>query len=235
MKKILIYILLAGFTFLSCSKSANEEDQKTDIATLRTTITIKDLNNWETDTEIFIVAYNTGKQKEAIYKKKLEKPLSNTLNIECTDISIGPYTNIQIEVTKDGTTKIMQYYGNTFIKSGNNILDNKNMNLDGPAPNFYFSKIQDGIFNSSCIQCHSNILKEAELDLSNDQAYNSLVNINSNKNSNIKLVIPKDMENSFLYVVLKDKGNLKQLHATKVNLEQLKLIEDWIKEGAKEE
>lgn len=235
MKKILIYILLAGFTFLSCSKSTNEEDNKTDIATLRTTITIKDLDNWETDTEVFIAAYNTGKQKEAIYKKKLEKPISNNLNIECTDISIGAYTNIQIEVTKNGTTKIMQYYGNTFIKLGNNILYNKNMNLDGPAPKFYFSKIQDKIFNSSCIQCHSNVLKEAELDLSNNEAYKSLVNINSNINSKIKLVTPKDVRNSFLYIILKDEGNLKQLHASKINPVQLKLIEDWIKEGAKEE
>ena len=31
--------------------------------------------------------------------------------------------------------------------------------------------MQDRIFNSSCIQCHSNVLKEAELDLSNNQGY----------------------------------------------------------------
>lgn len=235
MKKIFTYIIVVGLTLTSCSKSSSEEGSKTDIANLTGSITIKDLNNWDINTKVIIAAYNTGKQKAVIYKKELSKPSYNTLDIECNGISIGGYTNIQIEVIKNGKTKVMQYYGNTFIKMGNNILANKIMSIEGPAPHFYFTKIQEGIFNSSCVQCHSNTLKEAELDLSTGKSFKALVNIDSNKDDNIKLVTPTDIDNSFLYQVLKDKGNLTQLHATKLNSKQLKLIENWIKEGAKKE
>jgi hypothetical protein len=99
-----------------------------------------------------------------------------------------------------------------------------------PTENVKFSTDIQPIFTSTCVSCHPN---SGNLDLTNGNAYNNIVNVNASGYSG-KLIIPNDVENSILYKKIDGSrvfGSNMPL-GTSLSSGQINTIKQWIIEGA---
>lgn len=102
-----------------------------------------------------------------------------------------------------------------------------------------YATIQTQIFDKQCAQCHSGSAWAASLNLNDGVSYDEMLNVASSKVAGKARVTPGDADNSVLYealatsVSLDDgwKHNHSNIMATDYN--GLKLIKDWIDDGAK--
>jgi hypothetical protein len=96
---------------------------------------------------------------------------------------------------------------------------------EGNSDVFTFAEIQSRVFNSSCAfsGCHDSSTKQAGLDLSDGNAYTSLVNVASSQSSSMMRVNPGDSAKSYL---------IKKLAGDALNQETIHKIEVWIDDGA---
>jgi len=96
--------------------------------------------------------------------------------------------------------------------------------------NVSFANDVQPIFEQSCISCHPN---SGNLDLTNDNAYNQLVNVNAS-GYNAKRVVPGDAENSVLYKKIDDSGvyGSNMPLGSSLSSTQINTIKQWINEGA---
>ena len=99
-----------------------------------------------------------------------------------------------------------------------------------------FSDIQRQVFNTSCASsgCHSGSSVQANLNLSEGNSYNNLVNKQSLLNPTFFRVKPGDSENSFLIKMLKNNGNgsSQMPPAGKLSNAVIDSIAAWINNGA---
>ena len=102
-----------------------------------------------------------------------------------------------------------------------------------------FGSINHCIFQNtaiSCAQCHASSTATAHLDLSEKNAYSSLVNVDAYKCDTLKRVLPGSADKSFLYHVVTDGGGIHYNHNGLFGdyAAFLTIIKDWINGGAKE-
>lgn len=102
-----------------------------------------------------------------------------------------------------------------------------------------FAAINDGLFHNTtvnCAQCHSSDHAAANLDMTRENAYNSLVGVTAHKNSDYMRVKPGDADASYLYKVLAEGPD--EVHYSHVALmadhqTMLDVLKAWIDGGAK--
>jgi len=100
-----------------------------------------------------------------------------------------------------------------------------------------FSSIEENVFRPRCALsgCHGSDTKEANLDLSTQNAYNNLVNVQSILSTQgFKRVNPGDSETSFLIKALDGSNPVKMpLGETPLDASTVAIIAQWIDDGAK--
>lgn len=99
-----------------------------------------------------------------------------------------------------------------------------------------FATVIQAIFNANCVGggCH-NATASAGLNLSQGQAYNNLVNVDSTSESNFKRVLPNDAQNSYIVMKLEGRqtvGSPMPLNRTSLTTVQIQNIKNWINKGA---
>ena len=104
--------------------------------------------------------------------------------------------------------------------------------IDDPS----FSTVIQAIFNANCVGggCH-NATASAGLNLSQGQAYNNLVNVDSTSDANFKRVLPNDAQNSYIVVKVEGRqtvGSRMPLNRTPLTTVQIQNIKNWINKGA---
>ncbi len=92
------------------------------------------------------------------------------------------------------------------------------------------------IFNANCVSggCH-NATASAGLNLSQGQAYNNLVNVDSTSEPTFKRVLPNDAQNSYLVMKIEGRQNVggrMPLNRTPLSTVQIQNIKNWINKGA---
>lgn len=100
-----------------------------------------------------------------------------------------------------------------------------------------YTAIQQHIFNTTCAACHGGReTAAAGLYLTDGRSHDALVNQPSSRVENGTLVIPGDAENSVLHKVVNE-GNAAHLSFSHEHMiassALLKLIDNWINDGAK--
>ena len=98
-----------------------------------------------------------------------------------------------------------------------------------------FSDINSTIFQTSCAfsGCHASNTKQAGLDLSSANAYNSLVGVPSTQNPGMKRVDPGNSANSYILKKLKGDGTTRMpLRQAALSQEKIDMITAWIDAGA---
>jgi len=100
-----------------------------------------------------------------------------------------------------------------------------------PTENISFSKNIQPVFNSSCIACHPS---SGNLDLTAENSYNSIVNVEASGYNGI-LIVPEDPDNSVLYKKIDGSGLFGSNMPPGYNLteNQVEMFRIWIEEGAK--
>lgn len=105
---------------------------------------------------------------------------------------------------------------------------------DGPT----FTQIQDNIFTTSCALsgCHTGTFPPQGLNLSEGQAYASLVNVAAQEVQGLLRVKPGDPNNSYLVMKITGAagiaGGRMPLGRTPLSDAQIQMIRDWIENGA---
>ncbi len=99
---------------------------------------------------------------------------------------------------------------------------------------FTFAEIQSQVFNSSCAVsgCHASSTKRAGLDLSDGNAYTSLVNVASSQNSSMMRVNPGNSAKSYLIKKLAGDGTSQMPPSGALKPETIDKIKVWIDDGA---
>lgn len=103
-----------------------------------------------------------------------------------------------------------------------------------------FSTIQAQIFSQSCALsgCHAGDSAPLGLDLTEEEAYDNLVNVSSREVPNLLRVEPGNAEDS--YLIIKVRGGNRMAEGTSrmplgrspLSEEDIQLIEEWIDDGA---
>jgi cytochrome c5 len=96
-----------------------------------------------------------------------------------------------------------------------------------------FGDIQKDIFNPSCVSCHSGNNPSAGLDLSENVAYDNLINVESNT-SDYKRVIPFKSEESYLFLSLDGESAPVMPPSGRLSDAKVDSVAAWIDRGAPE-
>jgi hypothetical protein len=102
-----------------------------------------------------------------------------------------------------------------------------------------FEKDIQPVFTDSCVKCHGHNDPKADLDLSDGNAYQSMVNVPSAEVPTMMRVKPGDTAQSYLWLKLqhtapKGSGMPKGMfYSKRLPEDQLSLIKSWIDSGAK--
>jgi len=155
--------------------------------------------------------------------------------ITCVDMALG--------VAAADTCRACDANGDGAVSIGD-IVAAVNAALDGcpkPMP-VGFSGIQDMIFTRSCATafCHDALSYTGNLDLTPEHAYAQLVNVPPDivtaASAGLLRVKPGDPAQSFLLIKLNgpppDQGSRMPLSAAPLSAEQIRLVTDWIVQGA---
>ena len=126
--------------------------------------------------------------------------------------------------------------------------DEKLSDLTGPTPNLQptFASIQREIFQTTdasgrvaCVNCHTNVGRNPPngLNLTEGNAYNSLVNVASPVKAGAIRVIPGDPENSYLIHKLEGRSTIAGLRMPRTSGPfltdgQITVLKRWISIGA---
>jgi hypothetical protein len=106
-----------------------------------------------------------------------------------------------------------------------------------PIANPSFAQdIQTAIFNGSCATggCHD-ATASSNLNLSQGNAYNNLVNVNASQDATKKRVFPADANNSYLVIKIEGRqaiGSRMPLNRSPLSNVRIQTIKNWIDNGA---
>ncbi len=118
--------------------------------------------------------------------------------------------------------------------------DEKLSDLTGPTPNLKptLSSIQSEIFSQRCVSCHTGIGRflPGGMNLTEGNAYASLVGVASIEQPALQRVSPGDPENSYLIHKVENRagitGQRMPLNGTALTDGQILVIKRWIELGA---
>jgi len=93
------------------------------------------------------------------------------------------------------------------------------------------------ILTASCAEanCHSGSYPWMDLNLSGQESYDNLVNSSSKEVSRLKLILPFKPDSSYVIHKIKglqSKGTHMPYKKELLSIEEISLIEEWIKQGA---
>jgi hypothetical protein len=113
----------------------------------------------------------------------------------------------------------------------------------GPEQSISFSKDIQPIFNDNCAfsGCHSGANPRQGMSLETGKSYKNIVNVPSKDVPSVMRVKPSDPENSYLYRKIEGEqskvggsGEQMPLGEAPLSDKEIRIIEKWIAEGAKE-
>lgn len=217
--------LLVAFTLLlSLSNCGGDKDNPKPKLSIKGSLSVSDLQYWPNLEDVMFGLYVKG-EKTPKYKAELTKPSEKDFNFTIRDIEAGTY---QVKLYIEEKTPVFELvdYGEINIQDV--------LSLPKKTITFTtYSRIQKQIFTSKCLVCHGNSEKiAANLDLRADKSYELLVNVQA-KNSEKLRVKPNDVDGSFLIQVMKQINTPFHSAVTKPSDGTRELVENWIKDGAK--
>lgn len=197
------------------------------------------IDSWQGGYNIVVAGFNEESEYSVIQKTIPDAKDSGTsINIELSNISTECKT-IEVCAVNALRAKIVSFY--TF-----NIPDaqrsDDTIHIDaGKIDLRMYSAINKAVFNDdffSCARCHGGSKPTANLDLSSDNSYSNLVNVQSTCKPDAKRVVPGDADNSILYQAITHGADIRYSHPSLFSEDKrarmVSLIKAWIDNGATE-
>ncbi len=196
---------------------------------------ITGLDNWAEGYTIAIAGF-TEDDDYASISKAVQTDKEGNASVIMTNIP-DEVTSVQLCVLDRLRRHVMTFYEADI----EGVRDTIRMEV-GTVNASMFNAIQQSYLSTTCVNCHgaSNRIA-AGLNLTEGNAYEAMVGVDSKKVDGKKIVVPYDAENSLLHMVLNQETvegismNHFDLVSEKNAQTILPLIDSWINNGAKEE
>lgn len=206
--------------------------------TIKLTGTFKSLKSWSGDYSVACACFD-GESDYSIIQKVLP-PESSDSTVQTLIMSGVPTDakTVEIAVVTPLRKRIATLYSYS-IPSFQNYNDTIELNI-GEINVGMFGAINKFLFQNTsvnCARCHASAQSTAHLDLTEKNAYNSLVGTKAYKDSTYVRVKPYDADSSYLYRVLStDVSDIRYNHPSLLSDHNvlLEIIKYWINSGAKE-
>jgi hypothetical protein len=136
-----------------------------------------------------------------------------------------------------GVIAIVIIFATAFLINCNSPAEPETPEPEQPIANPTFAQdIQIAIFNGSCASggCHDTTASGG-LNLSQGNAYNNIVNVNSVQDPTKQRVLPNDANNSYLVVKIEGRqtiGGRMPLNRSPLSNTKIQNIKNWINNGA---
>lgn len=209
------------------------EDEQ-DSYTAHVTATLEGMDKWPTGYMLAIAAF-TDESEYSVIQKQINTA-DGKVDILLTNIPMDA-TSLELCVTNSLRLRIATIVSLPIEKGWDR---QETLKLDAGKQNVgMFAMIQRDIFDGTsynCSSCHGAVNPRASLSLSEGASYQNLVGVASTRVADGTRVVAGHAEKSVLHQVLEE-GNpagLRYDHSPLVNSRVLKLIDDWINNGAKE-
>lgn len=220
-----------SFSFISCDSGDIYEEvtYKNDGIKCEASIIFKNISSWPIDYQVAIAAY---KKEEIIpsISKAIGKPsIGDTTRIELAGIPFDS-DRICISILNKSRKSVTDLYSYN-IQSQE--IDAQNTSLGLLSIDLLnYTRIQNQFF-SNCINCHGGTsFAAADLDLTEGNSYNAIVNVNSKIVKEKKLVTPGIETESFILDILEHSSENISYNHTNVSFnsqeEDIKLLKLWI-------
>ena len=180
-------------------------------------------------TAISLCAFGEDKSKP-LQTQRISKPAEDGKRLKLRLNNVTPDTrSIEVAVISRGLRLVYSYYTSP-VDDSDEPLDLSVGELDLAS----FKRIQAQVFDLNCLSCHGGGSGLAgQLDLRDDVAYKSLVNVKAPLSEEGKnYVTPGNINNSFLLDILENNPVHKDMFNSSGKQEVLALIQGWILGGA---
>lgn len=241
MKKYMLFFAAIWMIVYFCScDDGRIYEQKVDVQrggrAMKLTGRFSGLSNWADGYSVVVAGFN-GKSEYAVITKSLPINVADGTEIVMTLGGIGDdVTALKlcvISILRECVVDFKTIEDEELAAVTDTIM----MNV-GTLDVGMYSTIQSQIFDKKCAICHGETgSASGGLFLTEGKSYHAIVNQPAHKNSDMLLVKPGKAEESFLHLVLNRDGDTSMHHLDLFSEKEqlsLKLIDDWINDGAPE-
>ena len=212
MKLYSLYIMYALFLLfgLGCDEGKIYPDETVDSGrTATVSLSFTGLKAWPKENMLSLCAFGEDKSKP-LQTQRISKPAEDGKRLKLRLNNVTPDTrSIEVAVISRGLRLVYSYYTSP-VDDSDEPLDLSVGELDLAS----FKRVQAQVFDLNCLSCHGGGSGLAgQLDLRDDVAYKSLVNVKAPLSEEGKnYVTPGDINDSFLLDILEDNP----VHKTKI-------------------
>lgn len=210
-----------------------EEEYEKVYVSVSGSFTFKGINAFPENYKVLFVTYRNETDNEPLSYKEIAKPGNDgIINVSFPTLPEGT-KGIGIWLTeKTNNKKIIAFYNKNFEETPTEdiILPSQDINL------LIYNRVQKQVFNQ-CIACHGGGASAASgMYLTEGKSYDNIVNVASSHNAAKMRISPYSTLNSYLMDVLHGQ-ELIAVHSGLSSLkdEDITLVEEWVREGAKKE
>ena len=187
------------------------------------------------DKDSYEILFGTfGDSDVPLVSKNISKPAGETVTVSLSNIPEGSLS-IRLSLAKAGRQAFYTFYEMKLngIPEDDLVIQEQYVNM------ISYERIQRQVFNQ-CIACHgaSEGNPAANLNLMPEYSYDNLINVQSEKNTEKKRVLPDNESKSYLTDVLQEEAGLRYDHSTSISslkTNDIVLLKEWIQAGAKNE
>ncbi len=232
MRKIsCIIFCLSTLLFSSCDEGDITEKNIVSATgkTAKFTANISGVESWPSGYSVVIAGF-TANNTYANISKNIQSSMNEEIVLSGISDNV---TSLEICVINRLRERIVTLYQYDCSQDHNDTII-KNL---GTINAGMFNAIQNKIFTTTCARCHGlGKSAAANLNLTNDSSYVSLVQHESTKSSGKNRVVPNNVEESYLYEVISGNDTILSFNHTNMltNFNDIRLIEKWISNGAEE-
>lgn len=188
-------------------------------------------DSWPSNYTVAVAGFN-DKDQYASITRNLQPDANGHVSLKFTGIPDDVKT-IEVCVINSLRRRIISFYSADAPATTDTIRVNA-----GKLNVGMYAAIQSAVLNKECANCHSGNAWAASLNLTEGHSYADMVNVASHKDPSKVRVLPTDADNSILYETLAtDISTSWQHDHSKIMITksiELKMIKDWINNGAKE-
>jgi uncharacterized membrane protein len=242
MKKNLVLVFAIILLFItSCSSGDSGNPADVQAGEIKINLKTGSYKYWPEDKSVVVDIYKNDSSEKPVISQAaaISSEPSGYISISVQNVDYGTYKYIRLSLLNNPSNtiqKTLAEYSDVSVSAASTELPEKEVSLDIDMSLYTYQMIQNDIFNTKCVSCHSVSNPLGGLDISSGNSYNNMAGVTSAYDPSYKLVTPGDTTNSYLYMTLiplKNAPLMPPLPLKKLTAEEIEIIALWIATGAK--
>lgn len=190
-------------------------------------LTFTDPEFWPDGQQMRIGVFDDDNSRQAIESVPVNQPENEKTTVSVSSVPEGQY-RLQLYLIENSVYKVI-------VADLGEVSLTENTSIEpSPLTLLTYSRVQRQVFNN-CQLCHGGSSGElaANLNLTENNSYGSLVGVTAVKNPSMTRVLVGSANYSYLVKVLMKEVGFDHPASSSASASDLQLITDWINEGAK--